>query len=63
MAWVDFRKAYDMVPHTWIINVVKLIGATPNVIPLLKSTMIGWKTELISGDFNLGKGNISQGIF
>ena len=63
MAWVGFSKAYDMVPHTWIIKVVRLIGATPNVIPLLKATMIGWKTELISGDFNLGEVNVSQGIF
>ena len=47
MAWVDFRKAYDMVPHVWIIDALKLIGAGPNVIALLKSTIIDWKTELI----------------
>ena len=58
-----FRKAYDMVPHAWIIKALKLIGAAPNVIALLKSTMTGWKTELISGDINLSKVNISRGIF
>ena len=63
MAWVDFRKAYDMVPHAWIIKALRLIGATPNVIALLKSTMIDWKTELTSGDINLGEVNINQGIF
>ena len=36
MVWVDFRKAYDMVPHVWIINALKLIGAAPNVNALLK---------------------------
>ena len=45
MAWVDFRKAYDMVPHAWIIKALKLIGAAPNVIAHPKSTMIDWKTE------------------
>ena len=40
MAWLDFRKAYDMVPHVWIIKTLKPIGAAPNVIALLKSTMI-----------------------
>ena len=40
MAWVDFRKAYVMVPHAWIIKPLKLIGAVPNVIALLKSTII-----------------------
>ena len=41
MAWVDFRKAYDMISHVWIIKALKLIGAAPNVVALLKSTMIG----------------------
>ena len=50
MAWVDFSKVYDMVPHAWIIKALKLIVAALNVIALLKSTMIDWKTELISGD-------------
>ena len=63
MAWVDFRKAYVMVPHVWIIKPLRLIGAAPNVIALLKSTMIDWKTELISGDVNLGEVNINRGIF
>ena len=41
MAWVDFRKAYDMISHVWIIKALKLIDAAPNVVALLKSTMIG----------------------
>ena len=63
MAWIDFRKAYDMVPHAWIIKALKLIGAAPNVIVLLKSTMIDWKTELTSGEVNLGEVNINREIF
>ena len=63
MAWIDFRKAYDMVPHAWIIKALKLIGAAPNVIVLLKSTMIDSKTELTSGEVNLGEVNIDQEIF
>ena len=43
---------------------LKLIGQlSPNVIALLKSTMIDWKTELISGDTNLAGVNINRGIF
>ena len=59
IAWVDFRKAYDMVPHAWIIKALKLMGTAPNVIALLISTMIYWKTELISGEINLGEVNIN----
>ena len=62
MANVDFRKAYDMVPHAWMIKALKtlkLIGAAPNVTALLKSTMIDWKTELVLGETNLGEVNIN----
>ena len=64
MAWVDFRKACDMVPYVWIIKALKLMGnLSPNVIALLKSTMVDLKTKLISGDINLGEVNINRGIF
>ena len=45
-------------------KVLKLIGQLlPNVTALLKSTMIDWKTELTSGDTDLGGVNINLGIF
>ena len=44
MVWVDFRKAYAMVHYAWIIKTLKLIGhLSPDVIALLKSTMVDWK--------------------
>ena len=62
--WVDFRKACAMVPYAWIITALKLIGhLLPNVIALLKSTMVDLKTKLISGDINLGEVNVNRGIF
>ena len=24
MAWVDYKKAYDMVPHSWILEVISM---------------------------------------
>ena len=63
IVWVDFRKAYEIVLHAWIIKALILIGAAPNDIALFKSTTIDWKTELISGGINLGAVNINRGIF
>ena len=64
MAWVDFRKAWTMVPSAWIIKALKLIGhLSPNAFPLLKSTMVDLRKKLISGDINLGEVNINLGIF
>ena len=27
MAWIDCRKEYDMVPHSWIMECLDLVGA------------------------------------
>ena len=60
MAWVDFRKTYVLVHYAWIIKALKLIAhLSPNVIALLKSTMVDWKTKLIPGDINLGEVTIN----
>ena len=26
MAWIDYKKAYDMVPHSWILKCLKMVG-------------------------------------
>lgn len=28
---IDYKKAYDMVPHTWIMECLNLVGAAENV--------------------------------
>ena len=42
MAWVDFRKTYDMVPHSWMIISLELVVAVKNIVNLLKETMKYW---------------------
>ena len=36
VVWIDFRKAYDMVPHSWILKTLELVGTARNIIELLK---------------------------
>ena len=31
MGWIDYRKAYDMVPHSWIVEMFKLVKMADNV--------------------------------
>ena len=59
MAWVDFRKVYNLVSHAWMIKALKLIELASNAIVLLKSAMIDWETKLISRNINLGEANIN----
>ena len=36
MAWIDFRKAYNMVSHSWMIKSLELVWAAKNIENLLK---------------------------
>ena len=31
MAYIDYRKAYDMVPHSWILEIMEVTGIAKNV--------------------------------
>ena len=63
MAWLDFKKAFDMVPHSWIIYCMELMGVAKNTIHLLSTTMNSWKTMLTVGNQTLGEVDIKRGIF
>ena len=63
MAWIDFRKAYDMIPHSWILKTLELVETARNIIELLRRGMQSWRTVLFSGENKLGKVNIKRDIF
>ena len=46
MAWIDYRKAYDMVPHSWIKECMSMFRIAENVKTFIESSMESWKTEL-----------------
>ena len=37
MAWIDYNKAYDMVPHSWIIDCLETVGINELIQRLLAS--------------------------
>ena len=37
MAWIDYRKAYDMIPHSWISECLEVFGVTENTRNVLVS--------------------------
>ena len=61
MAWTDYHKAYDMVPHSWIVECLEMLGiATKMIVP--PEEYEEWKAELTC-EQTLGVVNISRGIF
>ena len=63
MAWIEFRKSYEMVLHSWMIKSLELAGAAKNVVNLLKKPVKNWKTNLICSNTELGAVDINCGIF
>ena len=62
-AWIDYKKGYDMVPHSWITDFLETVGINEKIPRLLAESMKSWRVELISGEENLGEVNIRRGIF
>ena len=63
MARIDYKKAYDMVPHSWILKCLEMVGAAKNMISIISNSMVNWKTVLTTGGMALGQVDIRRGIF
>ena len=61
--WIDYCKAYDSVPHSWIIHCLKMFGVSANICSFMTQAMVLWHTQLICGDQYLGTVDIQCGIF
>ena len=63
MAWVDYKKAYDMVSHSWILERLELVQVSDNILKIVKKSLADWQTKLTSCRESLVKVNIRKGIF
>ena len=39
IAWIDYRKAYDFVPYSWVNKYMALFGIPKNLRTLLQKSM------------------------
>ena len=63
MGWIDYKKAFDMVPHFWILKCLDRFKIADNIKIFLKNSMTNWETELTAGGESLGKVRIKRGTF
>ena len=47
MAWVDYQKAYDSVPHSWVLQCLQLHKISPVLCRFLSRVMEGWRTSTV----------------
>ena len=63
MSWIDYKKAYDMVPHSWIKETLNITRVVKNIQDLLTNSMEKWGTLLSSNGNELGDVDIRRGMF
>ena len=41
MAWIDYKKAYNMVPYSWVLESLELARVAKNVVEFTLRSMKG----------------------
>ena len=62
MEWIDYKKAYTMVPHRWMIEAMKMVGIAVNIVNLFENSKETCTTELIACNESLEEVDIRRGI-
>ena len=62
MAKIDFKNTYDLVPHSLILESLKMFGVAQNIIDMLGKSMLNWKTHLQLKHSTIGEVDINRRI-
>ena len=67
MSWIDYRKAYDSVPHSWILKTLQMYRFSEKLIKFMETSMSNWKTTIKlwynDGCITTDQIKIKRGIF
>ena len=65
--WIDYKKAFDSVPHSWIEKSLEIHKICPTTINFIRKSMNNWKTTLnlyhVNGILKSRPLTIRRGIF
>ena len=67
MSWIDYRKAYDSVPHSWILKTLQMYRFNDKLIKFMETSMSNWNTTMklfySDGCITTDQIKIKRGIF
>ena len=46
MTWIDYKKVYNSVPHSWILRSMGLVGVATNITSFMEKAVKMWNTPL-----------------
>ena len=61
--YIDYRKAYDLVPHNWVNECMEIFRIAENLRTFLQKSMQQWRLSLTANGEDLGEVNVKRGIF
>ena len=63
VVWINYKKAFDSLPHRWIAKNLHMLGISNNIKQFLKAAINSWNTFLTVNGQILGQVRIQRGIF
>ena len=63
MTWIDYKKAYNMIPYSWILKSLGLVQVSENIVEFIRKSMKNCNTNLTSCGKYLTNAVIRTGIF
>ena len=63
MTWIDYKKAYDMFPLSWILYCLKMYKIPDQILQFIEKTVQTWRVELTAGGQSFAEVKIQRGIF
>ncbi|KAL0841160.1 hypothetical protein ABMA28_014906 [Loxostege sticticalis] len=67
ISYIDYKKAFDSIPHSWLLEILEIYKINPKIIEFLKNTMTSWRTTInlrsSTNDISTGEVYIKRGIY
>ncbi|KAI5731489.1 hypothetical protein M8J77_010820 [Diaphorina citri] len=61
--YIDYAKAYDSIPHSWLLEVLKIYKINDNIINTLAKLMTNWKTKIHLNDIVTDEILFKRGLY
>ena len=63
VAWIDYKKGYDMVSQSWIVECLGMVGMSEQIKCFLSKSMKARRVDLACNNQSLGGVDIKRRIF
>ena len=63
VTWIDYKKAYDSVPHSWILKSLDMLKVNRELIGFIGHAMEKWNTRLTISGEEIGQCKIRRRVF